>query len=148
MNAKTLQDVIREYNSHEEEIFDNATDIFISKVRDEFEKMYRNQEWVKMIGVSELGIFITVVSDDFKTVRFRILPFVSGRNGKDFQDGHDYPTFTEYIENEDYFGDELCNLEDEEILILKPYCKSLERKGFGCYVDTGDHELVVTLKIN
>lgn len=70
------------------------------------------------------------------------------RNGKDFQDEHDYPTFTEYIENEDYFGDELCNLQDEEILILKPYCKSLERKGFGCYVDTGDHELVVTLKIN
>lgn len=53
MNAKTLQDVIREYNSHEKEIFDNATDIFISKVRDEFEKMYRNHEWTKMIGVSE-----------------------------------------------------------------------------------------------
>ena len=50
MNVKTLQDVIREYNSHEEEIFDNATDIFISKVRDEFEKMYRNHEWSKMIG--------------------------------------------------------------------------------------------------
>lgn len=42
MDAKTLQDVIREYNSHKEEIFDNATDIFISKVRNELEKMYRN----------------------------------------------------------------------------------------------------------
>ena len=38
MDVKILQDVIREYNSHEEEIFDNATGIFISKVRSEFEK--------------------------------------------------------------------------------------------------------------
>ena len=102
MNAKTLQDVIREYNSHEEEIFDNATDIFISKVRDEFEKMYRNHEWSKMIGVSELGIFITELSDDFQNVEFRISPYLSGRNGKEYEEeNYNDPPFTEYIERKD-----------------------------------------------
>ena len=148
MNAKTLQEIIREYNSHEEEIFDNATDIFISKVRNELERMYRDQEWSAMIGVSELGIFITEISDDFKDVEFRILPFVSGRNGKEYEDEFsDDSTFTEYFENKEYIGDELYNFQDEEILALKPYCESLERKGFGCYVDNGDKMLVVTLKI-
>lgn len=149
MDAKTLQDIIREYNSHEEEIFDNATDIFISEVRNEFEKMYRNQEWTKMIGVSELGIFITGISDDFKTVEFRISPYTSGRNGKEYQEEYyNDPTFTEYLERKEYVCDELFNFQDEEILVLKPYCESLERKGFGCYVDTGNKELVVTLKVN
>ena len=148
MNAKTLQEIIREYNSHEEEIFDNATDIFISKVRNELERMYRDQEWSAMIEVSELGIFITEISDDFKDVEFRILPFVSGRNGKAYQDEFsDDSTFTEYLENKGYIGDELYNFQDEEILALKPYCESMERKGFGCYVDKGDKMLVVTLKI-
>ena len=45
MDSKTLLDVIREYNSHEEEMFDDATDLFISKVRNKFDKMYRNKEW-------------------------------------------------------------------------------------------------------
>lgn len=55
MDSKTLLDVIKEYNSHEEEMFDDATDLFISKVRNKFDKMYRNKEWTKMIGVSELA---------------------------------------------------------------------------------------------
>lgn len=116
MNAKTLQDVIREYNSHEEEIFDNATDIFISKVRDEFEKMYRNHEWSKMIGVSELGIFITELSEDFQNVEFRISPYLSGRNGKEYEEeNYNDPPFTEYIERKRYIGTELCKFQDEDI---------------------------------
>lgn len=148
MNAKTLQDVIREYNSHEKEIFDNATDIFISKVRDEFERMYRNHEWSKMIGVSELGIFITELSDDFQNVEFRISPYLSGRNGKEYEEeNYNDPPFTEYIERKRYIGTELCKFQDEDILAIKPYCESLERKGFGCYVYEGSKELVVTIKI-
>ena len=148
MDSKTLLDVIREYNSHEKEIFDNATDIFISKVRDEFEKMYRNHEWTKMIGVSELGIFITELSDDFQNVEFRISPYLSGRNGKEYEEeNYNDPPFTEYIERKRYIGTELCKFQDEDILAIKPYCESLERKGFGCYVYEGSRELVVTIKI-
>lgn len=148
MHAKTLQEIIREYNSHNEEILDSATDIFISEVRNELERMYRDQKWPMMIGVSELGIYITELSEDFKTVKIEISPFISGRNGKSYNDEYpNDPTFTEYLENKEYLGDELYNFQGEEILALKPYCDSLKRKGFGCYVDTDYKELIVTLKI-
>lgn len=148
MDVKNLQNVIREYNSHQEEIFDKATDIFISKVQSEFDRMYKNQEWAKMTGVTELGIFITKLSNDFKTVEFRISPYTSGRNGKSYEEEYDEDLpFTEYFEMKRYIGDELSGFQEEDILALKPYCESLKRKGFGCYVDEGSKELVVTIKI-
>lgn len=148
MDSKDLQTLIKVYNSHEDDIFDKCTDLFILKVRNELERMYKNDEWGKMTQVSDLGIYISKMCHDFKNFEFKILPFASGRNGKTISDVYGYMTFSYYIKYEEYKGSELCTFEDDDILAMKPFCEFLERKGFGCYVDTGDHELVVTLKIN
>ena len=57
MDSKDLQTLIKGYNSHEDEIFDKCTDLFILKVRNELERMYKNDEWGKMTQVSDL-VFI------------------------------------------------------------------------------------------
>lgn len=59
MDSKDLQTLIKGYNSHEDEIFDKCTDLFILKVRNELERMYKNDEWGKMTQVSDLGIYIS-----------------------------------------------------------------------------------------
>ena len=56
MHAKDLVSQIKEYNSHEAEIFDHSADLLLSNIRNNLEDIYNSGQWSMMIGVTQLGI--------------------------------------------------------------------------------------------
>ena len=73
MHAKDLVSQIKEYNSHEAEIFDHSADLLLSNIRNNLEDIYNSGQWSMMIGVTQLGIALRKVSRDFKTFEIGIL---------------------------------------------------------------------------
>ena len=145
MNANVLLDKIREYNSHEEDIFNYCADLFISLVQNQLEEIHKKREWAKMVGCTQLGIAVHKCRNDFNDFEFELSYLM--RNSQNIHDEYHLPTFHEFLENKSYEGSELCGYIDEDILHLKPFCEALERKGFGCLVDDDECELIVTLDI-
>ena len=144
MHANNLLDTIKEYNSHEKDIFDSCADSFISLVRQQLEEIYNKKEWAKMIGCTQLGIAVHKCTNDFKEIEFSLSYLMRKQN---INDEYGIPTFSEFIDEEAYKGNELCGFMDEDILHLKPFCEALERKGFACLADDDECELIVTLDI-
>lgn len=148
MEAKDLLQLITEYNSRKEEIFDRCADMFVSKVRNELEGIYNRGDWTRMVDVTQLGISVENLSDNFQKFEFHdILLGYLMKFGETIQDEFHLQTFQEFIENEDYKEFDLYSFQNEEILQIQPFYEALKRKGFECYVDTGNYQLVVALNI-
>ena len=56
MHAKDLVSQIKEYNSHEAEIFDHSADLLLSNIRNNLEDIYNSGQWSMMIGSRSLGL--------------------------------------------------------------------------------------------
>ncbi len=147
MEAKDLSKLITTYNSRKEEIFDHCADLLVSKVRNELEELYNRGAWARMVGVTQLGISLRRLSDTLQEFEFDILSGYLMKFGQTIHDEFSFPTFQEFIENEEYDGFELYAFQCEDILQIKPFYEALKRKGFECYVDTGDYQLVVAFNI-
>lgn len=148
MEAKDLLQLITTYNSHKEEIFNHCADMFVSKIRNELEAIYNRGDWARMVDVTQLGISLINLSDNFQKFEFHdILSGYLMKFGQSMQDEFHFQTFQEFIEDENYKEFELYNFQCEEILQIQPFYEALKRKGFECYVDTGNYQLVVALNI-
>lgn len=147
MKAKDLLELINTYNLRKEEIFDHCADLFISKVRNELEEIYNRGDWTRMVDVTQLGISLIRLSDNFQRLEFDILSGYPMKFGQTMHDEFGFPTFQEFIESKGYEKYELNGFQCEDILLIKPFYEALKRKGFECYVDTGNYQLVVALNI-
>lgn len=147
MDANDLLRLINTYNSRTEELFDHCADLFISQARNELEEIYNHGDWTRMVDITQLGISLTRLSDNFQKFEFDISSGYHMKFGQNMHDEFGFPTFQEFIESNGYEGFELNGFQCEDILQIQPFYKALKRKGFECYVDTGNYRLVVALNI-
>ncbi len=148
MHAKELVSQIKEYNSHEAEIFDHSADLLLSNIRNNLEDIYNSGQWSMMIGVTQLGIALRKVSRDFKTFEIGILDAYPMHFGHTFHgDYPEIPSYRKFIDSGDYKNEEILGFQGEEIELLTPFLRALSYKGIGAYVDLDNDQLVFPLNI-
>ena len=149
MNKQELVKLIKAYNSHEKEIFDNCVDCFLTQIQKELEKMYLSGNWAEMCSCTQIGIGIKEISSDFKEINFYPLNTYLMYNGKTIHDSSNTYAFKEFIDSGSYLKEDfkIGYFMNEYIPLLIPFYSSLKRKGFECYTDTDRKALVVTFDI-
>jgi len=145
MNATNLLTLIREYNSHKEEIFDKNTDLFISQVHQQLTDLYNEGSWALMSSVTQLGVSLQKISKDFCTFEFDVPMGYLMSFGETVDKM--FPAFQQFLRDKDLNCTELCGFQGNEIRQLEPFCETLTKKGFGCYVDEDNYQLVITVDI-
>lgn len=104
-----------------------------------------------MVDITQLGIVLENLSDNFQKFEFDILSGYPMKFGKNIQAEYGLLTFQEFVETEAYKKFVLYKFEN--ILQVKPFYEALKRKGFECYVDKDNCkdqdtcQLVVALNI-
>lgn len=147
MEAKDLSELINTYNSCKKELFDHCADLFISKVRNELEEIYNHGDWTRMVDITQLGISLTRLSENFQEFEFDILSGYPMRFGETIHNEFGFRTFQKFIKSKEYEDFELNGFQGKDILQIKPFYKALKRKGLECYVDMENRQLVVALNI-
>lgn len=148
MNVNDLRTLVKSYNSKEEEIFDGVAETFLQQVRNEFEKLIGEGKWASFIGCTTIGISVTTINSLFLAFKFEVLGSWNLHHGKSLSKDYDLPTYDQFIKENDLKEvREIAGFQDEDIKLLSPFVKALQRKGLECYADEANYQLIVAFDI-
>lgn len=147
MDANNLVTLIRDYNSHKGEIFEQSTNLFTSQVQQQLTDLYNEGNWTLLVNVTQLGISLQKIRRDFRDFDFDVSMGYLMTFGKTIQEEYSFPTFQQFLLDDNYEDAELCNFQGSDIRLLEPFCNALTQKGFGCYVDQDNCQLVITIDV-
>ncbi|MBQ7410819.1 MAG: hypothetical protein IJW20_05520 [Clostridia bacterium] len=145
MNADDLRGLVKSYSSKEDEFFDEATETFVQLSRNAIEKKYNEGKWGWMFGCNQLGLTIVDIDYDFKCREVKIGWIL--HNGKVLGKEYELPTYDQFILKADLTNIEISGFQNEDVLLLKPFVKALQRKGFEVFVDEDNFSLDVALDL-
>lgn len=148
MQVKDLLDLISNYNSEKSELFNRSADLLLSGVRNELEDIYHRGGWAEMVDVTQIGVSIRKISQDFQKFTIDILGGYLLRFGKTLKEDYNMLTLPEFIENAKEIGvQELSGFGGEDIRLLLPLYKALKEKGVECYADPDNGQLVAAIDV-
>ena len=148
MTANDLRTLVKDYNSREEEIFDDVAENFVQQLRNELEKIMKEGKWASFVGCTTIGVSVTVINPLFLAFKLNVLGSWSLHHGKSYTKDYELVPFDRFIEEKNLKDvSEISGFQDEDIILLKPFVKALQRKGFECYVDEDNYQMVVAFDI-
>lgn len=147
MQIKDLLDVIGKNNSKKPEIFNHSADLLMIGIRNSLEGIYEAGAWGQMVDVTQFGIPIRKISSDFRKFEFDIVGGYLMRWGQTLHKTYEMPTMQEYVDQEDFVGEEINGFYNQDILQLIPLYEALKGKGIECYVDRDNAQLVVAIDV-
>lgn len=150
MNVNDVLELVNLYNSRKDDIFDHCADLFIIAVRNELEAIYNKGHWAAMVDYTQIGISVTSINKTFQEFSIEILNAWNLRFNESMEEYDTVPRYNDFIKDEknlESYDNEILGFQGKEILLLKPFCEALERKGFKCYLDLDNYNLVVTFDV-
>lgn len=148
MDVKDLRSLVKSYNSEEGVIFDEVAEHFVHQVRNELEAIKDKGNWANMVRFTTIGITIQGIGDAFKGFRTRIEKEWNLTDYESFDDFDDIVEFNKFMERPDWMKfDEISGFQGEQIIKLRPFVDALMRKGFVCYVDTANYQLIASFTV-
>jgi len=148
MKVKDLLDVINQYNSERENLFNRSADLLLMGIRNELEAIHNRGAWAEMVDVNQFGISIRKLSSDFQEFEFDISGGYLMRFGENLRDTYEMITLQEFIDRGNFQGEELNGFQGGDIRKLEPFGKALEAKGIECYADIENGQLVVAINVH
>ena len=152
MNANDFRTLIKNYQTTESDVFDKVTDNFLLEVKKELEDAF-SRKHTEFFGCSGFCISITLINPCFMAFKFGITSWTL-YHGKTLSKDYDLYTFDEFIQKTNLNKDndsvrslEIAGFQAEDIILLKPFVDALKRKGFECFADPDNQELIVTCAI-
>lgn len=147
MNAENIRSIIKNYISTEDEVFTQIADDFLLKVKTELVSKIAEGTAITLFGSNGFCISVSSINSNFSSFKFVLMSWAL-QHGKTLRD-YDLITYDQYIEKTDLKArnPELAGFQNEDILLLKPFVKALQKKGFECYADPDNFELIVTCDI-
>lgn len=152
MNANDIRTIINNYKATENEVFDQIADNFLLEVKKEINSEIAKGVATPLFGCNGFCIAISSINPCFSFFKFDVTSWVL-HHGKTLQD-YDLLTYNPYIKNTDLEpssttnrNPELAGFQNEDIIFLKPFVNTLQRKGFESYADPDNYALIVTCEI-
>ncbi len=152
MNAENIRSIIKNYISTEDEVFTQIADDFLLKVKTELVSKIAEGTAITLFGSNGFCISVSSINSNFSSFKFVLMSWTL-QHGKTLHD-YDLITYEQYIEKTNLKAlppatrePELAGFQNEDILLLKPFVKALQKKGFECYADPDNFELIVTCDI-
>ena len=148
MDVRDLRALVTSYNSKEVEIFDGIADKLVHQIRNNLEEIMDSGNWAHMIGFSTFGVVIDNIGRTFQEFKIQVS---GGWNLTQYENLDDYDElieFNKFMEKNDWMEiDEVSGFQGGNISQLRPFVNALMRKGFTCYVDTANYNLVVVFTV-
>lgn len=152
MNANDIRAIINNYKATENEVFDQIADNFLLEVKKEINIAISQGVAIPLFGCNGFCISVSSINHCFSVFNLDVMEWTL-HHGKTLSD-YDLRTYDRYIETTDLNpsdtnirNPELAGFQDEDIILLKPFVKALQRKGFECYADPDNYALIVTCEI-
>lgn len=151
MNANDIKAIINNYKATEIEVFDQIADNFLLEVKKEINSAIAQGVAIPLFGCNGFCVSISSINHCFSFFKFDVTGWIL-HHGKTLSD-YDLLTYDQYVEetnlkpSTEIKDPELAGFQDEDILLLKPFVKALQRKGFECYADPDNYALIVTCEI-
>lgn len=148
MNVNDVLELVNLYNSKKDDIFDHCADLFIIAVRNELEAIYNKGHWAAMVGYTQFGIIVNSINPTFQEFSIMIPHAWNLRFNESMEEYDAVTRYKDFIKDEKNLESyEILGFQGKEILLLKPFCEALERKGFKCYLDLDDSFFVVAFDV-
>ncbi|MBQ7410949.1 MAG: hypothetical protein IJW20_06180 [Clostridia bacterium] len=151
MNANDIKVLINNYKSTENVVFDQIADNFLLEVEKEINSAITQGFAIPLFGCNGFCVSISSINRYFSFFKFDVTSWTL-HHGKKLND-YDLLSYDQYVEKTDLKSStsvktpELAGFQDEDIILLKPFVKALQRKGFECYADPENYALIVTCEI-
>lgn len=148
MNVKDLRALVKSYNSEEGEIFDGIAEQFVRQVRNDLEAIKDKGNWADMVRYTTIGVTIESIGYAFKSFRTQVEKGWNLTEYESFEGFDDLVEFNKFMEDPDWVKfDEISGYQGEQIIKLRPFVDALMRKGFTCYVDTANNNLIAAFTV-
>lgn len=151
MNANDFRTLVTNYTSNENEVFDKIADNFLIEAQKEFEKAIIDGTATDFFGASKICIAIHSINTFFLSFKLSVTGWNLHHN-EDICEKCDIQTYDEFIATHDLSDvendyHEFAGFQDVDIILLKPFVKALQRKGFECYLADYDCSMLVAFDI-
>ena len=149
MNANDLSKLIQTKNNEMEQVLDPRVDKFVEQFSNAISDTYANGKAYKFAGCSRVGIIIEDVDlDELNTIEFIVDEWILA-GGDIFDDTYDMVSYWDFIKEpmDKWSITEVSNHYNAEIYDMRYLVTEFEKRGFVCYVDTGNGKLIVVFEI-
>ncbi len=146
MNVQDLVELVGNYNAKKNEIFDQCAEKFLTATRDAMQSVYNNGGWAELVEVDQFGISVRKISKNFQTFELDVTGYPK-RHGETLSETIELKTMKEFFDAEEFDGKEINGFQDNDIILLKPFCEALERKGLESYAAPDNCQIVVAFTL-
>lgn len=162
MNARELKEMVKEFNSHKEEMFDKCAEKFVLEFKNKLESLYAQGQWLFMTEEKEIGVTVKIKSKDFCDFDLELYESFYDAIGIEFDTygGPDWDIIKLTGEKGEIFSKDYDECLSDGVLhfemhdmrddygarLLEEFCKPLIKRGFNCYL-TLDGRLLVGLSV-
>lgn len=147
MNANDFRTIIKGYHAQEKDVFDKVADNLLSEVKQDLEKSIVDGTARSYFGITKFAFSLSSIQTNFFSFKFTVGNW-NLHHKKDYCEDYELLTFDRFIVEKDLNEvNEIAGFQDQDILLLKPLVEALQRRGFECYVDEENYELIVACDI-